>query len=122
VNPPGDWTMQADDPTLLCRALRAKNVGRKGAGVDREGQFSQDCTLISNADDEAGVTRARWAIHMIVQTQKVIPAALSAQEAPVTSTRDTPEHYFPTPEGSALELRGLGVARLDYLPGCTGAS
>ena len=49
VNARGDWTTQAEDPWVLVRALGAGILKHRAGEGDREAQYSQGYSLMSDA-------------------------------------------------------------------------
>ena len=47
VNPGGDWTTQAGNPSVLFRALGAEVVKQKADAGDRAAQYTQGCRLVN---------------------------------------------------------------------------
>jgi hypothetical protein len=56
MNPVGDWTTQAADPTVLFRAVGGELVKQRAGAGDREAQYSLGYRLVKEADRVAGAT------------------------------------------------------------------
>jgi len=56
MNPVGDWTTQASDPSVLFRALGADIVWQRAGAGDMEAQWSLGYPLVNHADQTAGAT------------------------------------------------------------------
>ena len=54
VNPLGDWTTQAEDPSVLFLALGAETVKQRAAEGDREAQWTRGYQLVSEVEGAAG--------------------------------------------------------------------
>jgi hypothetical protein len=57
VNPVGDWTTQAEDPTFLFRAVGVETVELRAGAGDREAQFSLGYKIVREADGGGAGTK-----------------------------------------------------------------
>ena len=95
VNPPGDWTTQAEDPFALVRTLGAETVKRKAGEGDREAQRSLGYQFMREVERGVGT---------------LLGAAGRSPKADVGSARCAPTvssySQFPAVHNFQLRLRG----------------
>jgi len=59
VNPGGDWTTQAEDPSALLESLGAEVVKQRADAGDKAAQYSQGCLLLAAAGEEGAGAAGR---------------------------------------------------------------
>jgi len=113
LDPGGDWTTQAADPTLLFHSIGAAILKQRAGEGDREAQFSQGYRLVaSEADMAAGAVTfgasgrsPRTDVGLLALCIDNFPNAHETERATLRRRRHPDSNWFTHPVRSQVNPR-----------------